>query len=77
MAVKNISSDSDFNKHIKSNKFVLAIFMDESTTLEVSDPRLFTVLLIYFQGQPERVDEVSEEGELYQGPPLRDPRSLC
>ena len=37
MAVKIISNDKEFSKHIKANKFVLAIFMDDSSVLEVSN----------------------------------------
>ena len=33
---KAISSDEEFNKHIAANKFVLAIFMDSSTEMDVS-----------------------------------------
>ena len=34
-AVKVIESDTDFQKQIKANKFVLAIFMEEDTEIEV------------------------------------------
>ena len=34
--LKTIESDADFNKTIKANKFVLAIFMEDDTELEVS-----------------------------------------
>ena len=37
MAVKVISNDSEFTKHIKANKFVLAIFVDDNSVLEVTD----------------------------------------
>ena len=33
---KDISSDDEFNKHIAANKFVLAIFMESDTEMEVS-----------------------------------------
>ena len=33
---KDVSSDDEFNKHIASNKFVLAIFMESDTEMEVS-----------------------------------------
>ena len=34
-AVKVIESDTDFQKQIKANKFVLAIFMEDDTEIEV------------------------------------------
>ena len=34
-AVKVIESDTDFQKQIKANKFVLAIFMENDTEIEV------------------------------------------
>ena len=34
-AMKVIESDTDFQKQIKANKFVLAIFMEEDTEIEV------------------------------------------
>ena len=45
MAVKTIKNDSDFNKHIKSNKFVLATFMEEDTMLEVCRLETFQLLI--------------------------------
>ena len=33
---KDITSDDEFNKHVTANKFVLAIFMDSSTEMDVS-----------------------------------------
>ena len=35
-AVKVIENDIDFQKQIKANKFVLAIFMEDDTEIEVS-----------------------------------------
>ena len=34
-AVKVVESDVDFQKQIKANKFVLAIFMEDDTEIEV------------------------------------------
>ena len=34
-AVKVVESDIDFQKQIKANKFVLAIFMEDDTEIEV------------------------------------------
>ena len=39
MAVKIISNDSDFTKHIKANKFVLAIFVEDNSVLEVRNQK--------------------------------------
>ena len=35
MATKTLENDADFNKTIKANKFVLAVFMEDDTELEV------------------------------------------
>ena len=64
MAVKIISNDKEFSKHIKANKFVLAIFMDDSSVLEVLNlPMTFLKFSLHFPGQPDRLDEDSEEGQ--------------
>ena len=83
MAVKTIKNDSDFNKHIKANKFVLATFMEEDTMLEVCSLQsavaavVETFLITYLPGQLARYYEGSEEGELHQGGSIPDPGGLC
>ena len=79
MAVKTIKNDSDFNKHIKANKFVLATFMEEDTMLEVCSLifLLYKYIYTYLPGKPARYYEGSEEGELHQGGSIPDPGGLC
>ena len=78
MAVKTIKNDSDFNKHIKANKFVLATFMEDDTMLEVcSCYKQFKIFTLYLSGKPGRYHEGSEEGELHQGGSVPDPGGLC
>ena len=36
MTIKVVENDADFLKQIKANKFVLAIFMEDDTEIEVN-----------------------------------------
>ena len=76
MAVKVISNDSEFTKHIKANKFVLAIFVEENSVLEVTDQQRWDHLLSHFLGKPDRLDQEPEEGEFYQSASISNTRSL-
>merc|ERR1712013_904975 len=63
---KDITSDDEFNKHVSSNKFVLAIFMDSSTEMDASIPELAKMLkqVSYIKIDPGKVPKACAEYDI-------------
>ena len=56
---KEVLSDDEFNKHVEANKFVLAIFMDSDTEMDVSETRFLNNFIpnIVSSGEYPRVSK--------------------
>jgi len=63
---KDITSDDEFNKHVSSNKFVLAIFMDSSTEMDASIPELAKMLkqVSYIKIDPGKAPKACAEYDI-------------
>ena len=63
---KDIASDEEFEKHISANKFVLAIFMESDTEMEVGEILIVVkVFLMTIIGKYPWLGKDVEECELY------------
>ena len=77
-AVKVVESDVDFQKQIKANKFVLAIFMEDDTEIEVWFFLSFKQQLISYFAQANLIDlqKQLKNVSFRKVPPSKNPEAV-
>ena len=74
---KEVLSDDEFNKQIEANKFVLAIFMDSDTEMDVSETCLPKSLIpiLYLQASIPELAKMLKQVSYIKVDPSKTPKA--